>query len=76
MADIDPNFTCSDPELSRTNVTSEVWMILSEGPLHENGVLAVAICQTLIIAVGIPWNIIVLAFIMIKKHYKNRPTYY
>ena len=74
MADIDPNFTCSDPELSRTNVTSEVWMILSEGPLHENGVLAVAICQTLIIAVGIPWNIIVLAFIMIKKHYKE-PTY-
>ncbi len=74
MADIDPNFTCSDPELSHTNVTSEVWMILKEGPLHENGVLAIAICQTLIIAVGIPWNIIVLAFIMIKKHYKE-PTY-
>ena len=56
MADIDPNFTCSNPELSRTNVTAEVWMINSEGNLHENSIIAVAICQTLIIAIGIPWN--------------------
>ena len=58
MADIDPNFTCSNPELSRTN-------------LHENSIIAVAICQTLIIAIGIPWNIIVLTTIIIKQLYKE-----
>ena len=71
MADIDPNFTCSNPELSRTNVTAEVWMINSEGNLHENSIIAVAICQTLIIAIGIPWNIIVLTTIIIKQLYKE-----
>ncbi len=71
MAD---NFTCSDPELSRINVTTEAWIIQSEGPLHDSGILIVAVCLTLIIAIGIPWNIVVLAFIIQKKHFKE-PTY-
>ena len=74
MADIDPNFTCSDPGLSHTNITTEVWMIQSEGPFHESSITAVAICQVIIMAIGIPWNAIVLASIVIKQRYKE-PTY-
>ena len=74
MADIDPNFTCLDPSLSHSNITSEVWKIRSEGQLHENSITAAAICQILIIAVGLPWNAIVLASIIITHHYKE-PTY-
>ena len=74
MADIDPNFTCSNPGLSHTNITTEVWMIQSEGPLHESSITAVAICQVIIMAIGIPWNAIVLASIVIKQRYKE-PTY-
>ncbi len=74
MADIDPNFTCSNPDLSRTNVTPEVWKILSEGKLHEDSITAVAVCQVLIVAIGIPWNAIVLASIVFHRRYKD-PTY-
>jgi len=74
MVDIDPNFTCSDPELSGTNITEDWWGILSQGRVHENSITAVAVCQVLIVAIGAPWNLIVLATIVIRKRYKD-PTY-
>ena len=74
MADIDPNFTCSDPELSDTNITTNVWRVQSEGRLHDDSITAVAVCQAIIVAIGAPWNLVVFATILIRKRFKE-PTY-
>ena len=71
MADIDPNFTCSDAELSHTNITAEVWRIRSEGSLHENSILVVAIFQIVFVVLGTPWNAVVLASIIKNRHFKD-----
>ena len=68
------SFSCSDPELSRTNITDEVWMMRSNVTEHEVAVLVQAIIQTLFVAIGIPWNTIVFISIMVEKLYKE-PTY-
>ena len=71
MADIDPNFTCFNRELSHSNITDEVWMIKSEGSLHENSVLAVAIFQLVFMLLSVPWNFAILASIILMKLYKD-----
>ncbi len=68
---VESNFSCSHLDLSRTNVTPEVWTVQSEGFLHDHSIFAVAILQTAIVAIGIPWNTIILAFTLIKKYYKE-----
>lgn len=74
MADIDLNFSCSDPSLSHSNLTAEVWMIKSEGPAHERAILAGAVFQILFVVVGVPWNAVVLATILMNRLYRL-PSY-
>ena len=42
-------------------------MIKSEGSLHENSVLAVAIFQLVFMVLGAPWNFAILASIISMK---------
>ena len=72
--DFSPNFSCSDPRLSRDNVTEEAWTINSSGKYHDNSVIAVAALQVLYLLIGIPWNTVVVLVILKKKYYKE-PTY-
>ena len=74
MADIDPNFTCSDPELSRSNVTDDLWRIKGEGGLHNSSILMVAIFQIVFVLLGTPWSMLVLIAI-IKYRIFKKATY-
>jgi len=64
-------FSCVDPELSRTNVMEEVWMLGSNETGHEIAVFAGAVMQTLFVTVGVPWNFVVLVAILMSKLYKK-----
>jgi len=72
--DIDVNFSCTGSDVSRVNVTEKVWMIQSEGSLHESSITAIAVLQLLYVLVGVPWNLIVAITIFIKKLFKE-PSY-
>ena len=72
--DIDKNFSCSDPELSRVNVSEHLWMIKSEGIQHESSITAMAAVQLLYVLVGLPWNSVVAVTILVKQLFKD-PSY-
>ena len=65
--DIDKNFSCSDPELSRVNVSEHLWMIKSEGIQHESSITAMAAVQLLYVLVELPWNSVVAVTILVKQ---------
>ena len=74
MSDINPNFSCSDPDLNRNNISEDVWMIQSEGTLHENTITAIAVVLCIFVLIGLPWNFIVAASIFIKQLFRE-PSY-
>ena len=73
--DIDENFSCADPGVDRVNVTERLWMIQSEGRLHESSITAIAALQLVYVLVGVPWNFIVAITIVIKRLLIREPTY-
>ena len=71
---MDLNFSCSNYGVSRSEATEEIWTIESSGKSHDNSITALAAVQIAIVLVGVPWNIFVLAVVLIKRRYKD-PSY-
>jgi len=47
MADHAPNFSCSDPDLSREFVADRVWQVEATSMAHEQSITAIAVIQVL-----------------------------
>ncbi len=74
MADHAPNFSCSDPNLSREFVTDRIWQVQATSIAHEQSITAIAAIQILYVLIGVPWNATVLIVTIGKQLYKE-PTY-
>ncbi len=72
MVDTDLNFTCSFPWLSKNNITEDVWQIREEAHLEYSVIAATA--SILAMLIGIPWNAVLLAILVLRQKYKD-PTY-
>lgn len=68
---LDLNFTCVNKNVSRTNISDNVWWVKVSGSGHEYALVALAVGQIVISAIGVPWNAIVLAIIALKRRYKD-----
>ncbi len=68
------NFSCFDSSLSHENVTQAAWMIIEDDRQVGHSILAYAVIQILLVAIGLPWNIAVIVTVVSKSWYKQ-PTY-
>lgn len=68
------NFSCFDTNLSREEVSEAVWGFNPIVPNKLAARYAITVICILLVALGLPWNILVIANIVKKKLYVNQPT--
>ena len=71
---MEDNFTCSALDLSRNSSTEEAWTLQAENEGHLKGVRSLAVFQIIYLVVGIPWNLLVIGVILVKKLF-YKPTH-
>ena len=65
------NFSCLDPNLSAEELTTEVWEFNRDSPAARYSITVIC---ALLMAFGLPLNIVVIASIVYKKLYIKQPT--
>ena len=68
------NFSCFDQNLSKVSITPFVWSLDPIVSTDTATMLIITIVIILVMVIGLPWNILLIASIIKKRLYKNQPT--